>query len=85
MMLLADLAGQHGHLDELVVLEAVADDRRLAAVGEGEDGEQFGLGAGFEAEAEGLAEVEDLLDDVALLVDLDGVDAARTCPCSCIR
>ena len=26
---LADLAGQHRHLDELVVLEAVADDRRV--------------------------------------------------------
>src|SRR5439155_1040832 len=35
-----------------------------------------GLGAGFEAEVVGLAEVEDFLDDVALLVDLDRVDAA---------
>src|SRR5262249_53783745 len=73
---LADLAGQDGHLDELVVLEAVADDRRLQAVGHGQDGEQLGLGAGLQAEVERLAEVEDLLDDVALLVDLDGVDAA---------
>ena len=74
---LADLAGQDGHLDELVVLEAVADDRRFgAAVGHGQDGEQFGLGTGLQTEVERLAEVEDFLDDVPLLVDLDGVDAA---------
>ena len=36
---LADLLGQHDHADELVVLEAVADDGDFAgAVGEGEDG-----------------------------------------------
>ena len=74
--LLADLAGEHGHLDELVVLEAVADDRRVQAVGQGQHGQQFGLGAGLQAEVERLAEVEDLLDDVPLLVDLDRVDAA---------
>ena len=74
---LAELAGQHGHLDELVVLEAVADDRRaVAAVGQGQHGEQLGLGAGLQAEAVRLAEVEDLLDDLPLLVDLDRVDAA---------
>ena len=38
--------------------------------------EQLRLGAGLEAEAERLAEVEDLLDDVPLLVHLDRVDAA---------
>ena len=37
---------------------------------------QLGLGAGFQAEAEGLAEFEDLFDHLALLVDLDGIDAA---------
>src|SRR5262249_38655552 len=60
--LLAHLAGQHGHLDELVVLEAVADDGGIAAVGEGEDGEQLRLGAGLETEAVRPAVVEDLLD-----------------------
>ena len=73
--MLAHLAGQDGHLDEFIVLEAVADDGRLAAIGEGEDREQFGFGAGFEAETERPAEVEDLFDDVALLVDLDRIDA----------
>ena len=49
---------------------------RVGAVGHGQHGQEFRLGARFEAEAERLAEVEDLLHDVALLVDLDGVDAA---------
>src|SRR5208283_129893 len=71
----ADLAGQHHHLDVLVVLEAVADDRGLV-VGDGHDGQQFGLGADLEAEAVLAAVFVDLLDDVALLVDLDGIDAA---------
>src|SRR5262249_1475897 len=84
--LLADLAGEHGHLDVFVVLEAVADDGRAvvlaaladgspAAVGQRQHGEQFRLAAGLQAEAEGLAEVQNLLDDLALLVDLDGVNA----------
>src|SRR5262249_49081610 len=34
------------------------------------------LGPGLQAELVGPAKVEDLLDDMALLVDLDGVDAA---------
>src|SRR5262249_23499912 len=71
---LADLAGEHAHLDELVVLEAIANDRRLA-VGQRQHGEQFRLGAGLQAELELLAKVEDLLDDLALLIELDGVDA----------
>ena len=48
----------------------------FGAVGHGQDGQQFGLGAGFEPEVERLAEIEDLLDDVPLLVDLDRIDAA---------
>ncbi len=71
----ADLAGQHHHLDVLVVLEAVADDRRLV-IGDGHDRQQLGLGTGLQAEAVFPAVVVDLFDDVALLVDLDGVDAA---------
>src|SRR5262245_38283698 len=76
--LLADLAGQNRHLDELIVLETVADDGRVGAIGQGKDGEQFGLGACLQAEVEWLAVVQDLLDDLALLVDLDRVDAAVT-------
>ena len=74
--LLADLAGEHGHLDELIVLEAVADDGRIGRFGQGEHGQQLGLRAGLDAEMVRLAEVEDLLDDMPLLVDLDRVDAA---------
>ena len=74
--LLADLAGEHGHLDELVVLEAVADDGRIWRFGQGEHGQQLGLRAGLEPEMVRLAKVEDLLDDMPLLVDLDRVDAA---------
>ena len=46
----ADLLGQHRHLDELGVLEAVADDRRVV-VGQRHDGQQLRLGARLEAEA----------------------------------
>ena len=45
----ADLLRQHRRLDELGVLEAVADDRRVV-VGERHDRQQLGLGAGLEAE-----------------------------------
>ena len=48
----------------------------VVAVGQRQHGEQLRLGAGLQAEVERLAEVEDLLDDVPLLVDLDRVDAA---------
>ena len=48
----------------------------VSIVGERDDGEQLGLGAGLEAEVVRLAELEDLFDDLPLLVDLDRVDAA---------
>ena len=44
--------------------------------GQGEHGQQLGLRAGLESEMVRLAEIEDLLDDVPLLIDLDRVDAA---------
>ena len=69
-----DFLGEHGHLDELGVLEAVADDRRVV-IGLGRHGQQLGLGAGLETEAVFAAEIEHFLDDLALLVDLDRVDA----------
>ena len=71
----ADLLGQHRRLDELGVLEAVADDRRVV-VGERHHGQQLRLRAGLEAEVVRLAEVEHFLDDLPLLVDLDRIDAA---------
>ncbi len=48
-----------------VVLSAMRDDRQ-----------ELGLRAGLEAEVVWLAELVDLFDDLPLLVDLDGVDAA---------
>ncbi len=71
----AHLLGEHHGLDVLGVLEAVAHDRRV--VGRQRDhGEQLGLAAGFETELVRRAEVEDFLDDLALLVDLDRIHAA---------
>ncbi len=74
--LLADLPRQHGHLDEFVVLEAVADDRSILGFRERQHGQQLRLGAGFQPEMERLAEIEDLLDDLPLLIHLDRIDAA---------
>ena len=71
----ADLLGQHRHFDVLVVFEAVADDRRLV-VGERHHGQQFRLRSGFQAEPVRPAEFEDFLDHLALLVDLDRINAA---------
>ena len=75
-----DLAPQlRGHqrgLDVLLVLVAVADDERLLVVQERHHRQQLGLGAGLEAVVVGPAELDDLLHHVAVLVDLDRVDAA---------
>ena len=69
-----DFLGQHRHLDELGVLEAVADDRRVV-VRLGHDGQELRLGAGLEAEPVLAAEIEHFLDDLPLLVHLDRIDA----------
>ena len=71
----ADLLGVHRHLDVLVVLEAVADDRRVV-VGDRQHRQQFRLRAGFQSELVGLAVLEDLFDHLALLVHLDRKHAA---------
>ena len=65
---------QHRQLDELGVLEPVADDGRVV-VGDRRHRNQLGLRARFEPELERLAEIEDLLDDLALLVHLDRIHA----------
>ena len=70
----AHLVGQHRHLDELGVLEPVADDRRVV-VRHRDHGQQLGLGPGLEAELVRPAEVEHFLDDLPLLVHLDRVHA----------
>src|SRR5688500_8033562 len=63
----AHLLRQHRHLDELSVLEPVADDWRVV-FGKRDDREQLGLAAGLEAEAVLTAEIEDFLDHLPLLV-----------------
>ncbi len=73
--LAAHLLRQHRHLDEFEILEAVADDRRVVGRHR-RHGEQLRLAAGLEAEAVLRAEVQHFLDDLALLVHLDRVDAA---------
>ena len=73
--LAAHLLRQHRHLDEFEILEAVADDRRVVGRHR-RHGEQLRLAAGLETEAVLRAEVQHFLDDLALLVHLDRVDAA---------
>ncbi len=65
--------GQHRQLDVLVVLETVADDRGLVR-GHGHHGHQFGFGADFEPEMIGPPVLQNFLHDLALLVDLDGIN-----------
>src|SRR5207244_2191295 len=69
--LAADLLAQHRHFDELGILEAVADDRRIV-IRLRHNGEQFRLGARLEAEAVFPAKGEHFLNDLALLVHFDG-------------
>ena len=73
---LAQLDAEHGHLDELGVLVAVANDQAAHLALQRQSGEQFRLAAHLEAEIERLARVEDFLDHFAKLVDLDGKHAA---------
>ncbi len=70
----AHLERQHRHLDELRVLEAVADDGRLVGR-HGDHGQQLRLRPGLEPEVVRASEVQHLLDHLALLVDLDRIDA----------
>ena len=58
------------------VLVPVAEDERLGVLLQGEGDQQLRLAARLQAEVEGPAVLDQLLDDVALLVDLDRVDAA---------
>ena len=74
--LAAELLGEQRGLDVGAVLVPVAEDERLGVVLQGERDQQLGLGAGLEPEVEGPAVLDQLLDHVALLVDLDRVDAA---------
>jgi hypothetical protein len=64
-------------LDVAAVLVAVADEQRAGRVEQRECDDQLGLAADLEADPVRRAEADDLLHDVALLVDLDRVDAAE--------
>ncbi len=71
----AELDRPQAEVDEFAVLVAVADEQ--TAIAQGSEGEnELGLAAGFQAVAVGGAEMGDLLDDLRLLIDLDGKDAA---------
>ncbi len=72
--LAADFFGQHDHFNVFVVFEAVADDRRFV-IGNGENGEEFGLGARFQTKLVSAAIAKDFLDNLALLIDFDGINA----------
>src|SRR5829696_5082764 len=71
--LVPELLPHQGEAHELLVLVAVADDEMLGAFRESQHGLQLRLGAALEAHAVLVAELHDLLDDVALLVHLDRV------------
>ena len=68
--------GEQRRLDVGAVLVAVADEQRVGRVEQRQRDQQLGLAARLEADAEGRAELDDLLDDVGLLVDLDREHAA---------
>ncbi len=73
----AQLLGEERRLDEGAVLVPVAEDERLGVLLEGEGDEQLRLGARLDPQVVGPAVLHQLLDDVALLVDLDRVDPAE--------
>ncbi len=73
--LAAELAAEQGQPEELLVLVAVADGDGLGVGVEAEHDEQLALGARLQAVVVGRAGVEDLLDHLAHLVHLHGVDA----------
>ena len=69
----SELLAHEGEAHELLVLVAVADDDVIGGLGESEHRLQLRLAAALEADAVRLAELDDLLDDVALLVHLDRI------------
>ena len=81
----AELRGEERRLDVLLVLVAVADDERLLVLQHRHHGEQLGLRARLEAEVIGAAVLDQPLDEIAVLVDLDRIDAAVARPCSRTR
>ena len=78
-----ELRGERDRLDVPVILEAVTDDGTVGGhAGHRHDREQLGLGSDLEAEVVPRPLADDLLDDRALLVDLDRIhrDVAARVP-----
>ena len=67
--------GEEGELYIGAVLVAVADEQCVLGIKQREGDQQFGLTAGFEADAERSAKLDDLFDDAGLLVHFDRIDA----------
>ena len=62
------------------ILVSIADDQGTGRIEQGEGDQQFGLAAGFESHLLWSAELDQFFDDVALLIDLDRVDASKGPP-----
>ena len=75
-----ELLREQRGLDERAVLVAVAQDQRLGVLLQRQRDQQLRLRPGLDPEVERAAVLHQLLDDVALLVHLDRVDAAERAP-----
>ncbi len=64
-----------GEPDEGLILVPVADEEGVGVVHNRQDGVQLRLGTGFQTDVVGTAELDYFLHHLALLVDLDGIDA----------
>ena len=71
---LAHLLSQQSHLDEALVLVAVAHHERVGVGVDTDDGMQLRFGAGFETQVELLAMLDHLLHHGAHLIHLDRID-----------
>ena len=71
----ADLRREHHHLDVFVVFKAVADDRRVV-VGDRQHRQQLRLRPSLQTEPVRTPVLENFLHHLALLVHLDGINAA---------
>ena len=76
MTFLPSLMPEQGHLDELDVLVAVANDHTARLILQRQPGKQFRFAADFQAKMERLAGIEDFLHHFAQLVDFDRKHAA---------
>src|SRR5690606_4751418 len=74
--LLVEFAAERGEADVVVVLVAVADDKAIATFVHRERDHQLGLRSRLEAVAKLAAGSDDLVNDLAQLVHLDGEHAA---------